>query len=130
MERQRQRAAASRPTRVVAPEAKARWNRAHRFVRLGITEERFNELLKKQGYACAMCHEPFGDAFPQVDHDHGCCAPDPTGHAKSCGKCGRGLLCFRCNSALGYIEKWGEMAKVYLAGVVGRAGIEPATFRV
>lgn len=64
MERQRQRAAAARPSRVVTPEAKARWNRAHKFVRLGITEEEFNRRLEAQGYACAMCREPFGDAFP------------------------------------------------------------------
>lgn len=42
-----------------APEAKARWNRAHKFVRLGISEEQFAALLEIQGYACAMCHAPF-----------------------------------------------------------------------
>jgi Recombination endonuclease VII len=117
MERQRQRAAAARPSRVVTPDAKARWNRAHKFVRLGITEERFNELLEVQGYACAMCRAPFGDAFPQVDHDHNCCEPDPTGHAKSCGKCVRGLLCFRCNTALGYVEMYGDLARAYIRQV-------------
>ena len=130
MERQRQRGAASRPQRVVTPEAKARWNRAHKFARLGITEERFNQILEAQGYACAMCRSPFGDAFPQVDHDHACCEPDPTGHAKSCGKCVRGLLCFRCNTALGYVEMYGDLARAYLANVVGDTGIEPVTFRV
>lgn len=121
MQRQRQRAAAARPSRVVTPEAKARWNRAYRFARLGITEERFNEMLEAQGHACAMCHEPFGDAFPQFDHDHNCCEPDLTGHAKSCGKCVRGLLCFRCNTALGYIEMYGAVAKAYLDQVALRS---------
>ena len=45
MERQRQQGAERRPERVVTPEAKARWNRASTFVRLGITEEQFNALL-------------------------------------------------------------------------------------
>ena len=96
------------------PAARARWKRAHKFVRLGITEEQFNRLLEAQDYACAMCRQPFGDAYPQIDHDHSCCPPDQTGHARLCGECIRGLLCFRCNTALGYIELYGEMARAYL----------------
>ena len=115
--------------RVVTPESKARWNRAHKFVRLGITEERFNELLEHQDRACAMCHQPFGDTDPQVDHDHSCCEKQVKATAKTCGECVRGLLCFRCNPALGYIEKYGQLARVYLDSV-DRAGIEPATFSV
>src|SRR5262245_1206348 len=90
MERQRQRAEDSRPARVVTPESKARWNRANKFVRLGIHEEEYNLLMEAQGYACAMCRQPFGetrDTLPQVDHDHDCCPPYPTGHVRSCGKC-------------------------------------------
>lgn len=118
MKRQRERSAASRPSRVVTPADRARWKRAHKFVRLGITEERFNELLEAQAYACAMCRQAFGETRltrPQVDHDHNCCKPKPKGDPRSCGECIRGLLCFRCNTALGYIEKWGELAKTYLA---------------
>ena len=39
---------------------------AHKFRRLGISEERFNELLEAQGYACAICGEEFGDRFPRL----------------------------------------------------------------
>jgi hypothetical protein len=118
MERQRQRAAERRPTRVVTSEARARWRRAHRFVRLGITEEQFNAMLEAQGHACGMCREPFGETKltrPQVDHDHNCCKPDASGHTRMCGDCIRGLLCFRCNTALGYIELYGELARTYLS---------------
>jgi Recombination endonuclease VII len=99
------------------PAVRARWNRVNKLNRLGITEEQYQDLLEAQGRACAMCREPFGDTrdtFPQIDHDHNCCEPDPSGRARSCGECIRGLLCFRCNTALGYIEKYGALAKAYL----------------
>jgi Recombination endonuclease VII len=95
-------------------------------VRLGITEDRFNELLEAQGHACAMCREPFGDAFPQADHDHTCCEKQPKARAKTCGECIRGLLCFRCNTALGYIEKYGALAKAYLDNPPSNLPLGPA----
>jgi hypothetical protein len=63
-----------------------------------------------------MCRKPFGDdEYPQVDHDHACCpAPPPKFPLKSCGKCIRGLLCFRCNTALGYFEQYRDVATLYL----------------
>jgi hypothetical protein len=91
------------------PAVRARWNRTHKFVRLGITERQFNEILAAQNHACAMCRRPFADdqrIF--ADHDHNCCPYQPKRTAKTCGRCIRGLLCFRCNTALGYIEKYGE----------------------
>lgn len=80
-----------------------------------MTEEQFKRLLEEQGHACVMCRTPFGDTFPQVDHDHTCC-PVRQGKSASklCGKRIRGLLCFRCNTALGYVEKHGARAKAYL----------------
>jgi hypothetical protein len=41
MERQRQRDAERRPTRVVTPEAKARWNRTYKLSLKRLTPERF-----------------------------------------------------------------------------------------
>lgn len=107
--------------RVVTKEDRARWKRNHKFVRLGVTEAQYNELLEAQGHACAMCRKPFGDEYPQFDHDHSCCPPQPGGdRTKTCGKCVRGLLCFRCNTALGYIERYWLQAEIYLAGVPER----------
>jgi hypothetical protein len=97
------------------PAAKAHWNKAHKFVRLGITEERFNELLEAQGRACGICREPFeGGQRVCIDHDHNCCPVPPDGHPRSCGRCVRGLLCVRCNTWLGWMEMYGEMARTYL----------------
>lgn len=65
--------------------------------RYGITLAQWNELLERQGGACAICGLPPSSSRNfDVDHDHACCA-GPT----SCGKCVRGLLCAGCNQGLG-----------------------------
>lgn len=106
--------------RVVTKEEKARWTKSSKFIALGITEDQFNELLEVQGRACAMCLKPFEDERPQVDHDHSCCPMGKKRPTRTCGKCIRGLLCFRCNTALGYYERYGVRAEIYLAGVPDR----------
>jgi hypothetical protein len=114
MERQRQRAAERRPGRVVAPESKARWNRTHKFIRFGITKDRFNQMLEEQGNACAICREPFQDQRICWDHDHSCCPVPASGHTVSCGKCLRGLLCVQCNTRLGWLEMHASTIRAYL----------------
>lgn len=65
--------------------------------RYGISIEEYDALKKKQDNKCAICGETNSNGWElSVDHDHKCC-PGP----KSCGKCVRGLLCFKCNSGLG-----------------------------
>lgn len=55
----------------------------------GITIEQYDELLASQGGGCAICgREPRPDISLHLDHDHA------SGHL-------RGILCFRCNNALG-----------------------------
>lgn len=55
----------------------------------GITPEQYDALLAKQEGGCAICgRPPRRDIALHVDHEHG------TGRI-------RGLLCFRCNNALG-----------------------------
>lgn len=113
-----------------SPDARARWRRKHKFVRLGISEEHFLKMLEEQRYACAICRTPFGDGKRiHVDHDHACCPAVPDATAKTCGRCIRGLLCVRCNTWLGWLERYGQAAEAYLARV-DRAGLEPATSTV
>jgi hypothetical protein len=94
-----------------SPESRKKSNRKYRISSYGLTQELFDLLLEAQQNACGMCHDPFGEGqLIHVDHDHACCP----GKNRSCGKCTRGLLCYRCNISLGYIERRYAMARAYL----------------
>lgn len=69
---------------------------------MGLSRVEFDALLSLQGNKCAICDrtEPGGKGRWHVDHDHDC--PEH-GSKKACQKCYRGLLCFNCNVALGYL---------------------------
>lgn len=59
------------------------------FQAYGITRKQWNQMTESQDYRCASC----GDVAPLcVDHDHA------TGEV-------RGLLCTRCNTALGLLRE-------------------------
>lgn len=66
----------------------------------GLTENDYDWMLSAQGGACLICKgQPADGRRLAVDHDHACCPGK-----KSCGYCVRGLLCGRCNSALGHFK--------------------------
>lgn len=68
--------------------------------RYSLTKDAYDDLFNKQNGVCAICKKPeVVRKNLSVDHDHRCCP-----HHKSCGKCIRGLLCFRCNQALGLLN--------------------------
>ena len=84
--------------------------------RYGISLERFEAILESQGGVCAICgeaqeHKRSGRPYLHaqsakpvesvtgrwcVDHDHEHCGPD-----KGCAECVRGVLCTKCNTAIG-----------------------------
>ena len=71
------------------PEVKARERNSYLKRKFGITLETYDHLFTRQGGVCAICQRPPRDDISlHVDHEHG------TGRV-------RGLLCFRCNNALG-----------------------------
>jgi hypothetical protein len=59
-----------------------------RWKKYGIDELVFNDLLAKQGCSCKICNINIDKSTSTIDHDH------DTGAV-------RGLLCRKCNSALG-----------------------------
>uniref|UniRef100_A0A6M3X8R9 Putative recombination endonuclease VII n=1 Tax=viral metagenome TaxID=1070528 RepID=A0A6M3X8R9_9ZZZZ len=80
--------------------------RAYRLMReFGITLEKYDNMFTSQHGVCAICGSSPNNENLCVDHNH------------STGKI-RGLLCRKCNSALGVFENAGTLAKaqVYLAG--------------
>lgn len=64
-----------------------------------ITSDQYNDMLKNQGYVCAICKTSSESRRLSVDHDHNCC-PD----TNTCGKCIRSLICHRCNLVLGQVN--------------------------
>jgi hypothetical protein len=59
--------------------------------RLGLKPGDYERMLARQGGACAICGSPPGKHRLAIDHNH------ETGKV-------RGLLCIRCNTALGSLR--------------------------
>jgi hypothetical protein len=88
-----------------------------------LTLDEYERRVKEQNNLCAICKKEESTVSKgrviklSLDHDHQCCLGK-----KSCGRCIRSLLCFRCNSILGkakedisllenligYLKKWNE----------------------
>jgi hypothetical protein len=90
----RERLASSKKWHETHPDRIMAHLRKHKLMQhYGITEEQYQELLKKQNGVCALCCKlPDSNRRLAVDHNH------------KTGKI-RGLLCSRCNNLLGQIER-------------------------
>lgn len=81
--------------------------RERRLARFGLTVAAYDTMHASQGGRCAVCHsEPAPNRRLAVDHCH------DSGRV-------RGLLCTRCNIALGWFEKHGNLLdamRAYLGG--------------
>lgn len=76
----------------------------------GLTPDEVGALIAMQGGLCAICGRA-GQPL-QVDHDHRHC-----GGSLGCRACVRGMLCPRCNTALG---KLGDRNIPTLLGYLAR----------
>jgi Recombination endonuclease VII len=67
--------------------------------KFGLTPDEYDRILETQGGVCALCESPPTPGISlHVDHDHG------TGEI-------RGLLCVRCNNALGLFREDPDLLK-------------------
>ena len=75
-------------------------HRKQNLARYGLTKTQYAELLAAQGGVCAICRKEctqLGRGRLGVDHDH---------HTNRV----RGLLCSRCNVAIGYLRNDAQLA--------------------
>jgi hypothetical protein len=78
-----------------------RWKYIYR-----LTSDQVLLMLEEQNHKCCICSsvislETSSDNSAHIDHDHNCCAGDGSANFQLCGNCNRGLLCSRCNLAIG-----------------------------
>jgi hypothetical protein len=73
-----------------------------------LTKQQYEEILQEQGGVCAICGGTCKRRLA-VDHDH------DTGKV-------RGLLCSRCNRALGYFQDSTEILQNALKYITGKGG--------
>lgn len=95
-----------------------KWNRErHLKHRYGITPDQWEWIFDRQHGRC-VCGKKFEKEgksnVPHLDHNHKCCPK------KSCGKCVRGMLCFRCNSVLGFLESEPHLLPQFLVEYLKR----------
>lgn len=82
--------------------------RQHLSRRFKLTVEQYEEMAKNGCEVCGI--QPLPHKKLHVDHDHKCCPPklDKNGYrtaVNSCGLCVRGIVCDKCNQAIGRYEK-------------------------
>jgi len=79
-----------------------------------IPYSRYEQIKKEQKDSCAICSKK---EKLLIDHDHSCCPG-----VGSCGRCVRGLVCFKCNVALGMVSDNKNILNsmiLYLANIQG-----------
>lgn len=69
----------------------------------GLTKEQHQAMLNDQSGLCAICEK---EKATHIDHNHECC-PGQFG----CPDCVRGILCFKCNTAIGLLSDSVESAR-------------------
>lgn len=66
-------------------------------------------MFEAQNGQCCICFssislETSAKNSAHIDHDHRCCSNNASSSSPLCGNCNRGLLCSRCNLAIGNFD--------------------------
>lgn len=76
-------------------------------LRHSLSDSQYDTIFAAQNGVCAICLQPETTVQKNgvvqrlsIDHNHQCCPGK-----RSCGKCFRGLLCNKCNIALGMLDE-------------------------
>jgi hypothetical protein len=71
----------------------------------GISSDQYYDMFNEQNGVCKICKKPETTKERMcIDHNHSCCPSVKNKRTRSCGKCIRGLICFRCNVVLGMVK--------------------------
>ena len=89
------------------------YERSVKIKRYGITLDVYDKMVEERGGRCDICGQ-VPEKRLHVDHDHKCCPG-----RRSCGMCIRGLLCQRCNLAIGLLEDDIELFESAIAYIKG-----------
>lgn len=90
----------------------------------GMTVEEYDKLFKIQKGCCLICNKPETRLFNKkvsklaIDHNHSCCPG-----RFSCGKCIRGLLCYKCNQVLALVNDDKKLLKNAINYLENKGGI-------
>lgn len=82
--------------------------------RYNITIEMYEDMLQKQDGKCAICGNLPAHRKLVIDHNH------ETGQVRK-------LLCIRCNTALGWVEQYGEQFQMYVNEEINRCATSEMT---
>ena len=93
-------------------------NLRHRY---GLSELDYERIKFKQNYLCPICLKKL-DNTATIDHDHSCCPIK----SSSCGSCVRGIICRKCNMALGsFKDSTDELLNILILVLRGLDIISP-----
>lgn len=88
----------------------------------GLTVEKYFEIVKLQNNCCYICKKSQKGSKRRlaIDHDHNCCPG-----AIACGKCFRGLLCTKCNTAIGHVNDDVEILRAMITYLEEKSVAKP-----
>lgn len=97
--------------RIQKQKQKNRWQYVYK-----LSPEEVIRMFDIQNGKCYICFslislETSAKNSAHIDHDHECCSVNASSSSPLCGNCNRGLLCSKCNLAIGNFNDSIELMK-------------------